>query len=246
MDHSTLIKELEKAVVEGEEALADEAAQRALGAGVDPMALIKNAIQPAMDQIGTAFDCGDVFLPELIRAGDAGKGFAVVANEVRALAQRSAEAAKDIKGLITESTKQVENGVRLVGQAGDMLEKIITMIASVNGMITEISISSEVQASSLQQVNVAVGEMDKMTQQNGAMVEQSTAAARTLAAEAEHLGELVARFKTGEVVGSVVAKPQAVVSKAQPPRRTVRSVRPVVQGNLALKAVASEDDWSEF
>ncbi len=73
MDHSTLIKELEKAVVEGEEALADEAAQRALGAGVDPMALIKNAIQPAMDQIGTAFDCGDVFLPELIRAGDAGK-----------------------------------------------------------------------------------------------------------------------------------------------------------------------------
>lgn len=191
---------------------------------------------------------------EAARAGDAGKGFAVVANEVRALAQRSAEAAKDIKGLITESTKQVESGVNLVGQTGSMLEKMIGMIGSINEMISEISSSSEVQASSLQQVNIAVSEMDKMTQQNAAMVEQSTAAARTLAAEAEHLGELVGRFKTGEVVRQesvrhVAAKPRVVASKAQPPRREAaprREARPVVHGNLAVKVAPSEDDWSEF
>src|SRR3546814_202796 len=132
---------------------------------------------------------------EAARAGDAGKGFAVVANEVRALAQRSADAARDIKQLITTSSEQVESGVHLVGQTGQMLDRIVAKVDEVRGLITEISASTEAQASNLQQVNGAIGDMDSRTQQNAAMVEQSTAAARSLASEASQLLKLVSRFK---------------------------------------------------
>lgn len=188
---------------------------------------------------------------EAARAGDAGKGFAVVANEVRALAQRSAEAAKDIKVLILESTKQVENGVSLVGRTGEMLEKIVSRVTEINTLIGEISNSADVQANSLHQVNISVGEMDKMTQQNAAMVEQSTAAARNLAAEANQLAFLVQQFRTGADVRDVQphssARPKVVANHkpaASPPPR--KAARPVVQGNLAVKAPPSDDDWSEF
>ena len=132
---------------------------------------------------------------EAARAGDAGRGFAVVASEVRALAQRSAEAAKEIKGLISTSTAQVDQGVLLVTQTGEALERIVAQVVEINGIITDIAASAQEQATGLQQVNTAVNEMDQVTQKNAAMVEETTAAAHALADETEELGRLVARYR---------------------------------------------------
>jgi methyl-accepting chemotaxis protein len=178
---------------------------------------------------------------EAARAGDAGKGFAVVANEVRALAQRSAEAAKDIKELITTSSEQVNGGVALVGQTGALLEKIVARVGEINELIDGIAQSASIQATNLQQVNSAVSDMDRMTQQNAAMVEQSTAAARSLATEAAELAQLVGRFRTAnETAASQVSIPSLSARRAAAPRQ----VSLPTSGNLAI--AASEDDWSEF
>jgi methyl-accepting chemotaxis protein len=132
---------------------------------------------------------------EAARAGDAGKGFAVVASEVRALAQRSAEAAKDVKTRILTSSSQVKQGVTLVRETGQALARIAARIGELSELVAEIAASAKHQSSGLQQVNIAVREMDAMTQQNAAMVEESTAAARSLAAEADDLARSVARFR---------------------------------------------------
>jgi methyl-accepting chemotaxis protein len=175
---------------------------------------------------------------EAARAGDAGKGFAVVAHEVRALAQRSAEAAQEIKNLITNSTEQVEIGVKLVGETGRMLTRIVDRVGEVSEVITDIATSAESQSTSLTQVNDAVGEMDRMTQQNAAMVEESAASAVNLANEAQTLAEQVARFQFGG--NTVTATPLAMPLPA--PKKVASAPR--VAGNLALKA--DEDDWSSF
>ena len=132
---------------------------------------------------------------EAARAGEAGKGFAVVASEVRALAQRSADAAKEIKTLISASSQQVGAGVDLVGQTGKALEGIVAQVTEINGIVGEIAASAQEQATALQQVNSAVNDMDRVTQQNAAMVEESTAASQALAREAQALQDLVARFR---------------------------------------------------
>jgi methyl-accepting chemotaxis protein len=132
---------------------------------------------------------------EAARAGDSGKGFAVVASEVRALAQRSADAAKDIKALISTSSQQVQSGVKLVGQAGDVLQEIVDQVGRISKLSETISSSATQQAEAMRVVNNSVSEMDRMTQQNAAMVEQSTAAARSLKDESDHLASLVTRFR---------------------------------------------------
>lgn len=135
---------------------------------------------------------------EAARAGEAGRGFAVVATEVRALAQRSTEAAFGIKELIRTSSQQVGSGVDCVSEAGSLLERIASDVQSANVLLDEITRAANEQATSLGQVNTAVREMDMMTQQNAAMVEESTAAAKALAGEAAALSQLVARFQTSD------------------------------------------------
>ncbi len=134
---------------------------------------------------------------EAARAGDAGRGFAVVAQEVRALAQRSAEAAKEIKTLISTSSQQVDAGVNLVGQTGEALNRIVGRVAAIDDLIRQISSSSQEQASGLAEVNTAVNHMDQVVQQNAAMVEQATAATHSLKGETAQLVSLVGRFKVG-------------------------------------------------
>ena len=135
---------------------------------------------------------------EAARAGDAGRGFAVVATEVRALAQRSADAARDIKNLIGESSTQVERGVDLVGQTGDTFARIVSKVANIAELASTIAGTAREQADRIREVRETVGELDVMTQHNAAMVEQATAAARSLANAADQLKGDVSRFRTGE------------------------------------------------
>ena len=184
---------------------------------------------------------------EAARAGDAGKGFAVVASEVRALAQRSAEAAKDVKDRIIASSREVGAGVEMVGETGTALERIISHIAGISELVEGIALGADQQSAGLMQVNTAVSEMDGVTQQNAAMVEQATAAARSLAGEADELARQIGEFKLDADVsmrpdhGVAAAKTRKPESKSGSARRgaALRSV-----GNVALAADA--EDWSEF
>jgi methyl-accepting chemotaxis protein len=173
-----------------------------VGQAVEAMAKIEGSAREINQIIGVideiAFQTNLLALNagvEAARAGDAGKGFAVVASEVRGLAQRSAEAAKDIKGLISTSSQQVVQGVRLVRESGDALGRIVVNISDINRIVSGIAASAQEQATGLVQVNTAVNQMDQVTQQNAAMVEQSTAASHSLTRDAQQLAASLATLK---------------------------------------------------
>jgi methyl-accepting chemotaxis protein len=201
---------------------------------VEAMGLIEKSSQQIGQIIGVideiAFQTNLLALNagvEAARAGEAGRGFAVVASEVRGLAQRSAEAAKEIKTLISASTTQVEQGVNLVARTGTALSSIVTKITEITEIISEITSGAKEEAASLNEVNTAVIQLDKITQQNAAMVEEATAAAHDLAREASELTELVGQFQVADPSAPVrriaSARPRSAAPANHPERRALAS-----------------------
>jgi methyl-accepting chemotaxis protein len=205
---------------------------------------------------------------EAARAGEAGRGFAVVASEVRSLAQRSSQAAKDIKDLITNSNNQVKDGVDLVNRAGAALHEIVDSIKNVVQTVSDIANASIEQATGLDEVNRALTQMDEVTQQNSALVEENAATARTLEQQSKVMDERVAAFRIGKAGGatssmdsarSIAAQPIAVAAtvKSLPsaapkrsvaaPKRTGANGRGAVgRMQAAIASAINEDDWKEF
>ena len=225
-------------------AVADQGGQVVRDA-VSAMGSISESAQKISDIIGVideiAFQTNLLALNaavEAARAGEAGKGFAVVAAEVRTLAQRSAQASKEIKQLIEESTVKVQQGVSLVNETGDSLDEIVGSVKKVAEIIAEIAAASREQASGLDQVNTAVAEMDEMTQKNAALVEESTAAAKSLEEQSGSLSGLVGFFRMDGT-----ARGPAPAYEIQSPVRRGAMAGPA---RRSAPVVDDDPDWKEF
>ncbi len=180
---------------------------------------------------------------EAARAGEQGRGFAVVAGEVRNLAQRSAAAAKEIKGLIGDSVEKVEGGSKLVEQAGHTMEEIVAAVKRVTDIMAEISAASLEQSAGIEQVNIAITHMDEMTQQNAALVEQAAAAAESLEEQAHNLAEAVGVFRLDDMGRAAPAR------QLSGPRPKLPSPAPQAAAKKALgkpRTNPEEDEWEEF
>lgn len=174
---------------------------------------------------------------EAARAGEQGRGFAVVAEEVRNLAQRAAAAAGEIKGLIGDSVEKVEDGTKLVAQAGKTMEEIVSAIRGVTVIMSEIRTASVEQTSGIEQVNQAIGQMDEVTQQNAALVEQAAAAAESLEEQAQNLSVTVGRFTVDNSSGSFQSSPRVTPAVTK---------RPASVSAKAQLQTAASGDWEEF
>ncbi len=173
---------------------------------------------------------------EAARAGEQGRGFAVVAGEVRSLAGRSAEAAKEIKQLISASVERVDSGSRLVESAGSTMQEVVQAVQRVTDMIGEITAASTEQSTGVAQVNQAVGQLDQMTQQNAALVEQSAAAAQSLREQAEQLAQAVAVFKVAAGAQMAFAAPRAAAAPRPAPVARPTAARPAVASSAPKKS----------
>jgi methyl-accepting chemotaxis protein len=227
-------------------ASASMAAQRG-GKVVSQVVSTMNDIQTASRRIadiigtidGIAFQTNILALNaavEAARAGEQGRGFAVVAGEVRTLAQRSAEAAREIKSLIGASVEKVETGTRLVGEAGGAMEEIVSGVKRVTDVIGEISAATTEQSGGLRQVNEAVAQLDQMTQQNAALVEESAAAARSMAEQSRRLTQTMVRFKVAAVAASSPAGLKTPVAPLAAPVAAPVPTRAKTPGTAAMAA----------
>jgi methyl-accepting chemotaxis protein len=221
---------------------AAEVAQRGgsvVGEVVSTMDRINTSSRKIADIIGTidgiAFQTNILALNaavEAARAGEQGRGFAVVASEVRSLAQRSAEAAREIKSLIGASVENVDNGARLVADAGQTMGEIVASVQRVSDIINEISAAAGEQSSGIAQVNTSITQLDQMTQQNAALVEQSAAAAESLKDQAVRVGDAVSRYQLGDSAAA-----SGGVARSAAPPRAKPAARPAA---AAPKAVAQQ------
>ncbi|MEA5666823.1 methyl-accepting chemotaxis protein [Stenotrophomonas sp. MH1] len=233
---------------------ADVAAQggEVVGRVVNTMSSIEQSSQRIADIIsvidGIAFQTNILALNaavEAARAGDQGRGFAVVASEVRTLAQRSAGAAKEIKGLIEDSVDKVGEGSQLVRRAGSTMDDIVASVQRVTTIMADIAAASQEQTAGIEQVNQTVMQMDESTQQNAALVEEASAAARSMEDQARQLTDAVAQFRLSDAVSASLARVAASVPPpaAPRPRPTLRAI----PGKPAAHApVSSDEDWQEF
>ncbi|MCE2572851.1 methyl-accepting chemotaxis protein [Motilimonas eburnea] len=224
---------------------------------VKTMASINESSQKISDIIGVidgiAFQTNILALNaavEAARAGEQGRGFAVVASEVRTLAQRSANAAKDIKSLISDSVSKINNGNELVGKSGDTMKEIVTSIKRVNDIMAEIAAASSEQASGLDEVGKAVNQMDEMTQQNAALVEEAAAAAESLLSQAAQMARNVTKFKLDESHQAMLDAPAPVVSGAISGASSA-GVKPIAVKPAQVKPVvkparSDDDEWESF
>jgi methyl-accepting chemotaxis protein-2 (aspartate sensor receptor) len=180
---------------------------------------------------------------EAARAGEQGRGFAVVAGEVRTLAQRSAAAAKEIKALIVDSVSKVEDGTKLVDQAGMTMSEVVDSIRKVSDIVAEIASASGEQSTGIEQVNKAIADMDSSTQHNAALVEESAAAATALRDQADKLAEVVALF---HIDSNAMTAPKAAPAPVSTQVRAVVPVKTRVRKPAQKAAVTATDEWETF